>query len=117
MKQDGPLQRRERWLLFSAIFLISFSLIAFEIALSRVLSVLLSYHYVFAVLSLALLGLGLGGMFVHYFRPKIPNEEKKYSVLAFWASLFSLSIPLSVILIIEIGYIENIEMNLLSNGF
>jgi hypothetical protein len=33
-----------------SIFLISFSVVALEIALSRLLSVLLSYHYVFLVL-------------------------------------------------------------------
>src|SRR4030042_191541 len=106
MKQDGPLQRRERWLLFGAIFLISLSLIAFEITLSRFLSVLLSYHYVFFILSLALLGLGLGGMFIHMIRPQIPREEKRFRVLALWASLFSISIPVSILLITDVGYIH-----------
>ncbi len=39
--------------LLAGVFLISFSLLAFEIALTRVLSVVLSYHYVFVVVSLA----------------------------------------------------------------
>lgn len=117
MKQDGPLQRRERWLLFGTIFLISFSLIAFEVALSRFLSVLLSYYYVFIVLSLALLGLGLGGMFVHLFRPQIPKEEGRFGILSFWTSLFSLSIPLSILMMVEIGYIQDYLMAITFYGF
>jgi len=99
--------------LLAAIFLTSFSLIAFEITLSRLLSVLLSYHYVFVVLSLALLGLGFGGLFVHFFRPPITNELKRFSSLAFLAALFSLTIPFSAILIIQAGYVEDLRLNIL----
>jgi hypothetical protein len=105
------------WFLLNAIFIISFSLIAFEITLSRLLSVLLSYHYVFVVLSVALLGLGLGGMFVQLFRPQPPVEEKRFGVLAFLTSLYSLAIPFSVILIIQAGYIDYVHMNILFYGF
>ena len=45
----------------AAIFLLSFSVLFMEVALTRVFSVMLSYHYVFAIVSMALLGLGLGG--------------------------------------------------------
>lgn len=81
--------------MLAAIFFTSFSLIGFEITLSRILSVLLSYHYVFVVLSLALLGLGLGGIFIHFFNRSLS--------LAFFACLFSLTISLSVIFITQIG--------------
>jgi hypothetical protein len=117
MKKDDSINRKNCWFLLSAIFLTSFSLIAFEITLSRLLSVLLSYHYVFVVLSLALLGLGLGGMFVHFFRSQIPIEEDRFGVLAFFTSLYSLAISLSMILIIQIGYVQNIQMNILLYGF
>ena len=117
MKEDDPTTRKQSCILLSAIFLTSFSLIAFEITLSRLLSVLLSYHYVFVVLSLALLGLGLGGMFVHFFRPQIPTDEKRFQVLAFFTSLFSLAIPFSIIIILQVSYIDNIQMNILLYGF
>ncbi len=117
MKEDDPVNRKQLWILLSAIFLTSFSLIAFEITLSRLLSVLLSYHYVFVVLSLALLGLGMGGMFVHFFRPQIPTGEKRFQVLALFTSLFSLTIPFSIIIIVQVGYIDDIQMNILLYGF
>ncbi len=91
----------------------SFSLLTFEITLTRLLSVMLSYHYVFLAVSLALLGLGVGGIFVHFFRPHIPSEHSRFGSLALFASLFSLMIPFSVILIIQIGYIDNIRDNIL----
>ncbi len=56
---EGVLDRRASRLLLAGIFLVSFSLLALEISLARVLSVLFSYHYVFVLVSLALLGLGL----------------------------------------------------------
>jgi predicted membrane-bound spermidine synthase len=116
-QEDSPLNRKTSWILLSAIFLASFSLIAFEITLSRFLSVLLSYHYVSFILSLALLGLGLGGMFIHMIRPQIPRGEKRFRVLTLWASLFSISIPVSILLITEVGYIQEIPLAISFYGF
>ena len=45
-----------------SLALISFGMILYEIVLMRIFAVILSYHYVFAVLSLAMLGLGMGGL-------------------------------------------------------
>src|SRR4030042_1034136 len=108
MKQDGPLQRRERWLLTGAIFLTSFSLITFEITLSRLPSVLLSYHYVFIVLSLTLLGLGAGGILVHLLRLRIPRVHGRSILLTFFASLYALAISFSILCLIQAGYLGNI---------
>jgi hypothetical protein len=44
-----------------AVFLISLSILVFEIALTRIFSIMLSYHFVFAIVSAAMLGLGIGG--------------------------------------------------------
>lgn len=46
--------------LVAALFVVSASSLAFEIALTRILSLLFQYHYAFLSLSLAILGLGLG---------------------------------------------------------
>ncbi|MFQ5996546.1 MAG: hypothetical protein ACE5KP_02860 [Dehalococcoidales bacterium] len=113
VKEDNDISRGTWWLLLVGIFLISFSLLAFEITLTRLLSVLLLYHFVFAVVSLALLGLGVGGIFVYFFRPQIPSGDNRFSSLALFASLISLAIPLSVILMVQIGYIDAIRDNIL----
>ena len=113
VKEDIHLDRKTLWILLVGIFLMSFSLLSFEITLARILSVVLSYHYVFVVVSLALLGLGVGSIFVHFFRPQMPSGHNRFGSLALFASLLSLSIPLSVILITRIAYIESAQDNIL----
>jgi len=112
-EKTAPLDEQTPWYLLGAIFLVSFSLIAFEIALSRLLSVLLSYHYVFVVLSLALLGLGMGGMFVHFFRPQIKIQKRSFVL---WGFLYSLAVPFFILLIIQVGSIDHPQINLLISG-
>lgn len=116
VKEDGTLNRRTSRILLAAIFLISLSLIAFEITLSRVLSVLLSYHYVFVILSIALLGLGMGGLTVHLFGSKESDRQKKFFFLSLFTCLFSLALSFSVLLMILIGYLD-IHENILIHGF
>ena len=117
IKEDDHITGGTLWVLLGGVFLTSFSLLAFEITLIRLLSVMLSYHYVFLAVSLALLGLGVGGIFVYFFRPHIPSGHSRFSSLALFASLFSLTIPFSVMLIIQIGYIDNIRDNILPYCF
>jgi hypothetical protein len=90
------------WVLGAAVFLVSFSLLAFEITLTRVLSVLLFYHYVFIVISLALLGLGSGGILVHVLNLRRPSDGQQFRGTGLFAGLFALSIPLSLILMTRI---------------
>ena len=116
-QEDNHIDRRTLWVLLVGVFLISFSLLAFEIILTRILSVILSYHYVFVVVSLALLGLGTGGIFVYLFRPQGSNRHGRFGSLGIFPSLFSLSIPFSVMLIARIAYSENLLDNVLLYGF
>ena len=113
IKEDNEMSRGTLWLLLVGVFLTSFSLLAFEITLTRLLSVLLLYHFVFAVVSIALLGLGVGGIFVYFFRPQMPGGDKRFGSLALFASLTSLAIPLSVILMAQITYVEAVRDNIL----
>lgn len=89
--------------MLGGVFLVSFSLIAFEIALSRLLSVLLSHHYVFAVLALALLGLGGGGIFLHWFQGNGGKGKNPAGDFPFWAAIFALTVSFSVILGLRLG--------------
>ena len=53
--------------LVAAIFLLSLGLLLYELVLTRVLSVLFYYHTAFLAISLAVLGLGAGGLWVYLF--------------------------------------------------
>lgn len=61
------LQSNQVFILIS-LALVSSSMILYEIVLSRIFSVILSYHYVFTILSLAMLGLGMGGFLLQKVR-------------------------------------------------
>ncbi len=58
-------QRLRQPLLLAGLTLISLAGMALEITLTRVFSVLFFYHYVFAILSIAMLGVGLGAALVY----------------------------------------------------
>jgi hypothetical protein len=51
-----------------AVALVSFSSLLLELALTRLFSVVLFYHFAFFAISVALLGLGSGGVFAHVYR-------------------------------------------------
>src|SRR5215467_547961 len=52
----------------SAVALISFASLLLELAMTRLFSVVLFYHFAFFAISVALLGLGSGGVFAHIYR-------------------------------------------------
>lgn len=110
MKKGRPKVEKRIWVLASGVFLTSFSLITFEITLSRLLSVLLSYHYVFIVLSLTLFGLGMGGVSVHFLRSKISKEGKPPISLTLLASLYALAISFSTLCLMGAGYFDSLLM-------
>src|SRR6201998_941215 len=55
--------------LLIAIALTRFSALLLELALTRLFSVVLFYHFAFLAVSIALLGLGAGGVFAYLRRP------------------------------------------------
>jgi hypothetical protein len=72
-----------RRLLFSGIFLTSLSGLVLEIAITRIFSAAIWYHFAFVAVSVALLGLGASGLFVQYRLRKIKeNWAEGLTVLA-----------------------------------
>ncbi len=84
-----------------ATFVVSFSVLSFEVVLTRIFSVMLSYHFVFAVVSLALLGLGLGGMLLAKWKQWFSSASIHSN-----ATLLALSITGSVLLIVTLPIFE-----------
>jgi spermidine synthase len=54
--------------MIAGIALSSFSALLLELALTRLFSVILFYHFAFLAISIALLGLGAGGVFAHLWK-------------------------------------------------
>ena len=106
-RSEGHAPRPSRRLLVS-VALVSFSLMAYEIALSRLLSVLLSYHFVFLVLSLALLGLGLGGLLLHLLAQEDEPEEEEPLLLVKLGAGLSAAVPASSLFTVWLAGLEGL---------
>lgn len=80
-------------LLFLGIFLISLAGLVLEIAITRIFSAALWYHFAFVAVSVALVGLGSSGLLVHYRLKKIKEN---------WASDLSIASCIGICIIIPI---------------
>src|SRR6267378_3751463 len=67
---SAPITIPERTLL-TGLALTSFAALLLELALTRLFSVVLFYHFAFLAISIALLGLGAGGVFAYLFKTKL----------------------------------------------
>jgi len=95
--KGAPLSRPPARLLLS-VLCVSLVVLGYEVALSRAFSVLLRYHYVFLVVSLATCGLGLGGLIGFVLFGKRLRAEP-LPVLAWAAVALSLLLPASVLVL------------------
>jgi spermidine synthase len=67
---SSPLEIPEKTLL-AGLALTSFSALLLELALTRLFSVVLFYHFAFLAISIALLGLGAGGVFAYLLKARL----------------------------------------------
>src|SRR3972149_9381444 len=92
--------------LFLAIFIISAASLSFEIIIIRISSIIFTFNYAFILVSLAILGLGCGGIFAFY---KLRKQEIRilnniYNTLSLYASLFALSVIFFIILVTSLSF-------------
>jgi hypothetical protein len=77
MTPTTPMIRRGLW----GIFLVSLAILVLEVALTRVLSVVMWYHFAFVVISLAMLGLAVSGILLYL----VPALVRNAPALIPWA--------------------------------
>lgn len=65
-------------LLYPAVLFISGALFSFEFLVTRIFSYLVWYHYVFIIISTAVLGLGIGGLWVYSKATDSPTARTSY---------------------------------------
>ena len=96
--------------LYFSVALISISVLMLEIGLTRMFSVMFDSHYGFLVISLAILGLGVGGIYVHTRAGKIsnPNLMPIQNLLPISSGLMALSILGMTILIVKVSIFHHI---------
>jgi len=83
----------------AGIFLLSASLLTFELTLIRVYSATLFYHFAFMAISVAMLGLAAAGLTVH----KLPHKFRAETI-GRWAPLWSSAYAVSLIVILLIAF-------------
>lgn len=92
----------KRFTLFG-ILLISLATLTLEVVLTRVFSVMTAYHFAFMVISLALLGSGIAGVWL-YLLPHWFPPEKTAQRLAFLSAGFGVATAVSFILYLQIPF-------------
>lgn len=85
------------WIMYFSIFFTTMSLFIYETVLTRLFSVILSYNLVFIVISLAILGSGLGGIIAYNM---LNNRKYKENILVVSAII----LPISFIISLSIMY-------------
>lgn len=102
--------------LYFSVALISISIMMLEIGLIRMFSVMFEFHYVFLVLSLAILGLGVGGIYVHKQLWKISNPDLTpvQNLLPVSSVMMALSTLMMTVLITEVNLFQHIYLAVLA---
>ena len=77
---------------YAGLFFIAMATLMYEILLTRIFSVTMWYHFAFVAISVALFGMTLGALIVHYF-PSRFRDEDVYRLLWRYSLLFAVSIP------------------------
>jgi predicted membrane-bound spermidine synthase len=84
------------------VFLVTLSGLVFEIALTRIFSATIWYHFAFVAISVALLGWGLGGFGLHAARRRFSPSTERAALVAV---LYAASLPLSLWLIVRLPFL------------
>ncbi len=87
--EDAAMKDGKRLSALVGVFLVSLAALTFEVGLSRLFSVALSYHFAFMVVSLAVLGYGASGSFLTLFPSFL--ERRPYRFFSSSAVLFSMT--------------------------
>ena len=98
--------------LLAALALTSFSALLLELALTRLFSVVLFYHFAFLSISIALLGLGAGGVFAYLLKARLASLSTR-SV----ASRLCLANSVIVLVVLEIVLHVPVALNLTGKNF
>lgn len=82
----------------------SFAALLLELALTRLFSVVLFYHFAFLAISIALLGLGSGGVFAYLGKTRLAKIETRrlLTTLAF-ANTFAIPLALEIVLHVPVS--------------
>lgn len=104
--------------LLAGLALTSFSTLLLELALTRLFSVVLFYHFAFLAISIALLGLGAGGVFAYLLKGRLAGMETRALAAVLCTAnsvvvLFVLEIVLHVPVALEVSWKNFLRLTVL----
>ncbi|HZC49159.1 MAG TPA: hypothetical protein VE244_08880 [Nitrososphaeraceae archaeon] len=74
------------------------SVLLFELALTRIFSIVLWYDYAFMAISIAFFGLGIGSLLTHILKNKVKREQLPSKILQ-TTIIFAVSVPIFLVVI------------------
>ncbi|MBV9182340.1 MAG: hypothetical protein JO356_13600, partial [Acidobacteria bacterium] len=105
----GPCSTRT---VLGAVALSSFSALLLEVSLTRLFSVVLFYHFAFLAISIAMLGLGAGGVFAHLVRVELAHWELRRI-----ATISSAAMAILTVVALEIVLHVPVSLHLTGGNF
>jgi hypothetical protein len=87
--------------IIAGVALSSFSALLLELALTRLFSVVLFYHFAFLAISIALLGLGAGGVFAYLFKQWLARFETRV-LISRLCMANALLIPIVLVIVLHV---------------
>jgi spermidine synthase len=87
--------------LLAGVALSSFSALLLELSLTRLFSVVLFYHFAFLAISIALLGLGAGGVYAHL-RCEALKKRPMRSIAFTCAAVTAISLPIVLEIVLHV---------------
>ena len=98
--------------LLAGLALTSFAALLLELALTRLFSVVLFYHFAFLAISIALLGLGAGGVFAYLLKRKLSNYGTRWL-----ASRLCMANAFVIVVVLEIVLHARVSLNVSAANF
>ena len=102
---------RARAPIFAGLFLVTLSTLTYQLLLTRVFSVTMSYHFAFVAVSVTMFGMAVGGITV-FMRPPLVVRARAARDLALGAAAFAATIVVSFLTHLSIPFV--IEPSLVS---
>jgi MFS family permease len=110
MTATEPSVVRPRAGTYAGLFTLTLATLVYEIALTRIFSVVMWYHFAFVAISVALFGLTIGALIVHHFPDRFPATAARRQ-LGWCSLLFSASIVPCLLIQLSIKFIPELNLS------
>ena len=104
-----PTSPRASASVYAGLFLVTLATIVYEIALTRIFSVTMWYHFAFVAISVAMFGMTVGALIV-YLRPAWFGPERVAHALGASALLFGVAIVLSLLTQLAVPFVAGMSL-------